>query len=112
MDVAVIAAVAMVCSDVLAVIMVQAEADDRGWLAGTMDTAGWLVAITTTTVSVTALQGHSFREKVLVVLFVSAANLLGTKLGQIIGKRWFRRNRPDIHDLAARVAKLESDAAR
>lgn len=111
--IAIIAAVAMVATDVLGVIMVQAEAANRGWLAGWMDTAQWLVGIATTTISVTALQGHSLSEKVWVVLLVSAANLLGTKLGQVIGKkllasrhirRVFASEGPTIED---RVSALE-----
>ena len=88
--VALLAAVTMVVTDVLGVILVQAEAANRGWLAGWMDTAQWLVGIVTTTISVTALQGHSFSEKALVVGLVSAANLLGTKLGQVLGARLLR----------------------
>jgi len=102
--VALIAAAAMVVTDVMGVIMVMAEAHNRGWLAGWMDTAQWLVGIVTTTISVTALQGHSFGEKALVVLLVSAANLFGTKLGQVIGRRLV----PESMSLPARVAALEA----
>lgn len=77
----------MVATDVLGVIMVQAEAGNRGWLAGIMDAAQWGVGIATTTISVTTLDGHDFRTKVLVVAFVTVANVLGTKLGQLTGKR-------------------------
>lgn len=103
MTVALIAAAAMVATDVLGVIMVQAEARNRGWLAGWMDTAQWLVGIATTTISVTALQGHSVSEKVLVVGLVSTANLFGTKLGQVIGERFVS----DKTTLAERVAAIE-----
>lgn len=101
---ALIAAVAMVITDILGVIMVMAEARDRGWLAGWMDTAQWLVGITTTTITVTALQGHNWSEKIAVVVLVSAANLFGTKLGQLIGHRFVT----DASSLAERVARLES----
>lgn len=87
MIIALIAAATMVVTDVIGVVMVQAEAHNRGWLAGWLDTLGWLVGIATTTISVTALQGHSLSEKILVVGLVSAANLFGTKLGQVVGKR-------------------------
>ena len=103
MVIALIAAITMVVTDVLGVIMVMAEARNRGWLAGWMDTAQWLVGITTTTITVTALQGHSLNEKVLVVVLVSAANLFGTKLGQVIGHRFVS----DKTTLAERVASLE-----
>lgn len=110
---ALIAAVAMVATDVVGVIQVQAEAAQRGWLAGMCDAVGWGVGIATTTISVTALQGHSFHEKLLVVAFVTIANVLGTKLGQVTGKkllrsahvaRIFAREGPTLED---RVGMLE-----
>lgn len=103
MLVALIAAATMVVTDVLGVVMVMAEARNRGWLAGWMDTAQWLVGIATTTISVTALQGHSLSEKIWVVALVSAANLFGTKLGQLIGKHFVT----DKTTLADRVAAIE-----
>lgn len=105
---ALIAAVTMVVTDVLGVVMVQAEARNRGWLAGWCDTAQWLVGIATTTISVTALQGHSLAEKVWVVALVSAANLFGTKLGAVIGHRFVQ----DKTSLADRVAALEAHVNR
>jgi hypothetical protein len=93
--IALYAAIAMVIQDVLCVMMVQAEARNRGWLAGAFDSIQWLAAISTTTISVTALQGHDFGEKVLVVCAVSAANLFGSLLGVEIGKR-FIRDRPHL----------------
>jgi len=86
--IALLAAGAMLITDVLGVVMVQAEARNRGWLAGLCDCAQWLVGITTTTVAVTTLQGHSTTQKIVVVVLVSAANILGTKLGQIIGSHF------------------------
>ena len=103
MVIALIAAIAMVATDVLGVVMVMAEAHNRGWLAGWMDTAQWLVGITTTSITVTILQGHSIGEKVLVVALVSASNLFGTKLGQLIGRRLV----PETASLPDRIAALE-----
>lgn len=90
---AVIAAIAMVVQDVLATVMTMAEARNRGWLAGWCDVAGWIVGITTATIAITALQGHNLTQKVLVIMLVSAANLFGTKLGQVIGSRY-------VHDIS------------
>lgn len=103
---AIIAAIAMVIQDVLGTIMVMAEAKNRGWLAGVMDSAGWIVSITTATIAITAFQGHNMNEKVLVVILVSLANLFGTKLGQMIGSRYVK----DATTLADRVARLESQS--
>lgn len=105
--IALLAAGTMVCTDVLGVIMVQAEARNRGWLAGIMDSLQWLVGITTTTITVTILQGHSLQEKAVVIVLVSAANLLGTKLGQVIGSRYVTDQ--SIED---RLKALEAGMAR
>lgn len=85
---ALLAAAAMVLTDVLATIMVMAEAREMGWVAGILDAAGWLVSIACTAISVDVLTGSGpFINKVYVIVFVSAANLLGTKAGQEIGSR-------------------------
>lgn len=84
---ALLAAIAMVATDVTGTIMVVAEAHNRGWLAGVMDSVQWLVGITTTAISVTVFQHHSLSAKVWVVVLVTMANLLGTKLGTFIGHR-------------------------
>jgi hypothetical protein len=103
LTIALLAAGTMAVSDILATVCVMAESRGRGWLAGVLDSAGWLVSITTTAIAVTALQGHSLTEKVLVVVLVTAANLLGTKLGQIIGSRFVTDG-----GLDGRVAALEA----
>lgn len=84
--IALVAAACMAVTDVLGACMVMAEAAERGWLAGFLDMAGWYVSIATTTISVTALQGHDTAEKVAVLILVGAANLLGTRLGVLTGK--------------------------
>ena len=90
MTIAILAALAMVLQDVLAVGLVQAEARNRAVLAGILDTIGWLATITTLSISVTTLQGHSFTDKVIVIVFVSVANFLGSYLGVKIGKRYIK----------------------
>lgn len=87
MQIAVLAALAMVVNDIFGTLMVQAEARNRGWLAGMFDSLQWFATITTTTISVTALQGHSLHEKVLVICLVTAANLCGSAIGVYVGKR-------------------------
>jgi hypothetical protein len=85
--IACVAALCMICQDVVAVVLVQAEAANRGWLAGLADLIGWYVGIATTTISVTSLQGHSVSKKIWVLTLVGLANVVGTKLGQMTGKR-------------------------
>lgn len=108
MTTALIAAIAMVASDILGTVMVMAEAADRGWLAGGCDWLGWYVSISTTTISVTALSGHSASEKVFVLVFVGAANLIGTKLGQMTGHRLLARfPAPPSAEIVALRAELD-----
>ena len=84
---ALLAAAAMVISDILATVMVMAEAREMGWLAGLLDMLGWYVGILTTTVSVSTLSGHDTADKIYVLAFVGLANVIGTKLGQVTGSR-------------------------
>src|ERR1019366_1855954 len=90
LEIALLASVTMVFTDVAGTIMVMAESRNNGWLAGWMDTFAWMVSIGTTTITVTALQGNSLKEKILVITLVSAANLFGTLLGTKIGKRYVK----------------------
>ncbi len=87
MNIAILAALCMVFQDVLGVVMVQAEARNHGWIAGVADSIQWLFAIATTTFSVTALQGHNLHEKILVIVAVTLANLVGSRLGVLVGKK-------------------------
>ena len=86
------AAGCMVVQDILAVLLTDAEARNRGWLAGILDSAVWLFAIATTTIAVTALQGHSLAGKVELVVFVTVANLIGMRLGVWIGKKYIKNS--------------------
>ena len=104
MTVAIIAAIAMAVQDVLSTVMVMAEAKNRGWLAGIMDGLCWIVGITTTTISINALNGHSLSTKIAVIALVTLANVFGTKAGQLVGQRYVT----DATTLAERVARLEA----
>ena len=57
-------------------------------LAAAFDAAMWCFGIATTSIAVTALQGHSLGEKVMVVGAVTAANVAGSFAGVKIGKRF------------------------
>lgn len=81
------AGLAMYVQDVLATVMVVAEARGRAHLAASMDSLGWLAQITTTTVSVDALLSGSLAAKAAVVLAVSAGNYAGTYSGVKLGHR-------------------------
>jgi hypothetical protein len=88
--VAVLAALAMFIQDVLSVLLVQAEARNRASLAALFDSIMWLAGIATTTISVTALQGHSLAEKIVVIAAVTAANVAGSYTGVPLGKRFIK----------------------
>lgn len=137
--IALVAALAMLAQDVLGTVMVQAEAASlalpgavrrsdtagtatwiaatvrrylswRMWLAGLMDAAQWGVAITTTTISVTAFAGHDFGRQVAVAVAVSAANVVGTTVGQAAGRRLLGRGGQRTVD--ERLAAVERAIAR
>jgi hypothetical protein len=47
----------------------------------------WIASISTTTISVTALQGHHLTAKIAVLASVELANVVGCYVGVAIGKR-------------------------
>jgi hypothetical protein len=87
------AALAMLVNDIAAVLLVQAEARNRGGLAALFDSLMWLASITTTSVSVTTLQGHHLSAKVTVIAAVEIANVLGCIIGVAIGRRLIRETK-------------------
>jgi hypothetical protein len=87
------AAGAMLVNDVAAVLLVQAEARNRAGLAAIFDSIMWLASISTTTISVTALQGHQPGAKALVVIAVTLANVAGCYIGVAIGRRTIKERK-------------------
>lgn len=96
MGIVVLAAVAMFVQDLIAVPLTQAEARNRAMLAGVLDTVGWLVAITTTFISVDSLQGHNTGQKIAVIVSVSFANFFGTYTGTKLGKKYVHMDGPVV----------------
>jgi len=84
------AAAAMLVQDVTAVLLVQAEARNRAGLSAIFDSIMWLAGILTTTISVTALQGHQLGAKATVIAAVELANVAGSYIGVAIGKRYIK----------------------
>lgn len=95
----------MLLQDIIAVPLTQAEARNRAHLAGVLDTVGWLVAITTTFLSVNTLSGHDTPRKIGVIVGVSGANYIGTVLGTRIGKRWVKDD-ATVEDRLAAVERV------
>lgn len=87
------AAAAMLVNDVAAVLLVQSEARNRAGLAALFDSIMWLASIGTTTISVTALQGHDLSAKALVLVAVELANVAGAYIGVAIGRRLIKENK-------------------
>ena len=75
------AAVAMLVQNVLAVFLVQAEARNRALLAGLLDCLMWPAGMVTTTITVTALQGHHAGLK---GELIAQACALGSKDARIV----------------------------
>jgi hypothetical protein len=93
MELAIVAALSMITQDVLEVLKDQSQARNRAFLAGMFDSLMWFALITTTTISVTALQGHSLHQKVLVLILVTVANFVGQGTGVLLGKRFIKEDK-------------------
>lgn len=106
----VLAAVSMLISDVLSVLLVQAEARNKAVLAGLLDTIGWGAGIVVTLSTLNALNGHDLPLMVGVVGAVSAANFGGSWLGVRLGKRFVRED--PTTTLAQRLDAIESQLSK
>jgi hypothetical protein len=84
------AAVAMVCQDILGVMLTQAEARNRAWTAAWLDALYWIAGITTTYNALGSLHTHSFWHRGLVIGVMTCANVFGTVTGTRLGKRWIK----------------------
>jgi hypothetical protein len=85
-----LAAIAMLVQNVLAVFLVQAEARNRALLAGLLDCLMWPAGMVTTTITVTALQGHHAGLKGEVIAAVTLANFVGSSAAVSLGRRFIR----------------------
>lgn len=96
MGLALLAALCMVVQDIMAVLLVQAEARNRAGLAALFDSLMWLASIATTTISVSALQGHHLGTKAVVIIAVTLANVAGSFAGVRIGKRLIKEHHAGV----------------
>lgn len=85
-----LAALAMVIQDIMGVLLVQSESRNRAGLAALFDCLMWLAQMSTTTITVTALQGHQLSAKAAVIVAVEAANIAGCYAGVAIGRRFIK----------------------
>jgi hypothetical protein len=85
------AAVAMLVQNVLAVLLVQAEARNRAVLAGLLDCLMWPAGMVT--ITVTALQGHHVGLKGEVIAAVTLANFAGSSAAVRLGMRFIKARR-------------------
>ena len=91
--IALYAALAMFCQDLLAVFMVQAEARNKAVLAGVMDCCQWPAGMLTTAITVTAFQGHDGARTGAVIAAVTLANFAGTWTAVHIGRKHIKEIR-------------------
>jgi hypothetical protein len=87
MIIALWAALAMVATDILGTLLVQAEARNRAHLSAILDSAGWLFSIATLSISVAAI----------VLAAVTVANYFGSYAGVIIGQRFIANAKAPGH---------------
>lgn len=108
MIIALIAGVCMLVQDTLNSLKVQAQARRMGWVAGSIDVVAWLCFLCSTKFSLDALHGHSLSNKVMVIGFVSCANLFGQRAGEAAGRKFIKDKASQIdHGQDARIAALE-----
>jgi len=84
------AALLMFINNILAVLLVQAEARNRGWLAGLFDSLMDIASLGATAISVTILQGHNDYKKGGILLAITLANFIGSKIGVSIGEKYIK----------------------
>ena len=89
----VLAALAMVVDDVLAVMLVQAEARNRAVLSGILDSFMWMFSMLVTVTTVNVMQGHHFEKKAVAVGAITLANFVGSMAGVRIGRRYIKQDR-------------------
>lgn len=124
MELALIAALAMLAQDILGTLMVQFEGNSltlpvrrswkdyigggwRAWGAALMDQSQWMVWAMSTTITVSAFSGHNLSTKIYVFIFVSIANIVGTRTGQEMGIWLLRRRKPDYVCVEDRLTRIE-----
>jgi len=88
--IALYAAAAMLIQDIMAVLLVQAEARNRATLSAILDCLMWPASILMTTITVTALQGHHDATKAAVIIAVELANFAGSYIAIGIGRRYIK----------------------
>lgn len=107
------AAVAMFVQDVLAVCMVQAEAGRNKPQMAALDAVQWLCGLVTNHYSLNAVNGHNRTLEVLVILCVTAANIVGSWSGGWIAERVIHPKRDPIWGLLIDKGIVsEEEAAR
>lgn len=114
MFIAIIAALCMVVQDSLAALKYQAAARNKGVTAALADVITWLMSITSTTIAAFTLHGHSIANKIEVIAFISAANIIGNLLGIRLGKKFIKdedniAQDKRLADVESRLKALEND---
>ena len=93
MELILLASLSMVIQDLFEVLKVDSQSRNRAFLAGLFDTLMYLGLVVSMSVSVTILQGHDLKRKILILVCVSAANFVGQMTGVEIGKRFIKEDK-------------------
>lgn len=102
---AILAGACMMFQDTLSALKFQAITRNHGFTAAIIDVFLWGVTITGTIIAAFSLHGNNFREKVLVVIFVTMGTLIGNVGGTRVGKKFVKDTENISQD--ARITLLE-----
>jgi hypothetical protein len=83
MEIAILAALSMLVQDISEAIKIIALSRNRGWSAGVTDAIMWLMAL----FSLGEALQHKGTERYEIIVLVTIANVLGQKIGQVIGNK-------------------------
>jgi hypothetical protein len=110
--IALLAALSMIGQDATLTFMVIAENRENWWLAGLLDTAGWLLTLATLHWSLGAISGGWTTEAVIVVGAVSAANFIGTGGATFLGGRYIKDPKhEELREFMAIVCECHPEVA-
>lgn len=86
MNIAILAALSMVVQDVFEAMKIQADNRHAGWLAGFCDAVMWLMLFFSMDITITSKGTDRWVD----VILITIANILGQKLGQVLGDKYIK----------------------
>jgi len=86
MEIAILAALSMLVQDVFEAMKILSLARHHGWMAGFSDAVMWLMMFFSMDEAIT----KTGSGKLLIIVLVTIANVLGQKLGQVMGDKFIK----------------------